>query len=539
MPWHEVSDWLQAVGTLVALVFAAVAAKAARGAFRIESERDRITAEDRRRQEAYLRRGQAALVSAWWGEGPDGEGTGGWGAYVRNASETPVYQAQLSVVHHRDPDLNEDIPLAVVPPAASPVFHPSRSTTGRDSADAAVDHRVEMTFTDSAGIRWIRDQQGRLSEVLPEVTIWADDQRAATLDRYAADFLNSHQVTVRFRTYPIEVLLDTFLAAVAAGEAADILVGPHDWIGYLVDRDAIDAIGLSERRREAFSRYATGAMAYRGQLYGVPYAADSICLMRNLDLAPHPPATMDELIAHGQRLCAAGRAEVPVALQVGTGDCFYVYPLFVSAGGRLFAADGSGWDPAAMTGTGSAAAFARLGALGERGDGILRSEIDRDRAMNLFAEGRTPYLVCAAWAVGVAREAGVRLGVSPMPPLRDGAPTRSLVAVHGFYLASAGANKSIAQDLVVDYLTRSQVALDLYAAQPRTPALRSALAKVVAEDTLAAPFHEQCERGDLIPSTADSAAMFTLFHQAEVAVVSGADPTSGVRTLGQSLSRLP
>jgi hypothetical protein len=35
-----------------------------------------------------------------------------------------------------------------------------------------------LSFTDAAGLRWIRDQWGRLSEVKPELWIWAGFQRA-------------------------------------------------------------------------------------------------------------------------------------------------------------------------------------------------------------------------------------------------------------------------------------------------------------------------------------------------------------------------
>jgi arabinogalactan oligomer / maltooligosaccharide transport system substrate-binding protein len=65
-----------------------------RRTYQIESERDRVNAKARRVQEYFARRAQAALVSAWWEESRDGQ----WGAFVRNASETPVYQAFLTVL---------------------------------------------------------------------------------------------------------------------------------------------------------------------------------------------------------------------------------------------------------------------------------------------------------------------------------------------------------------------------------------------------------------------------------------------------------
>jgi arabinogalactan oligomer/maltooligosaccharide transport system substrate-binding protein len=237
-------------------------------------------------------------------------------------------------------------------------------------------------------------------------------------------------------------------------------------------------------------------------------------------------------------LCERGAADEPLALQVGAGDCFHVYPLFTSAGGRLLhEPPKQGWDADAMLAAESRAAFARLGALGEQGQRILRREIHRERAIALFTQGRTPYLVCAGWAVGDARAAGLRIGLSPMPAFADGGPPRSMVAVHGFCLANASANKSIAQDLIADYLTRTEVALALYAAQPRTPALRAGRDSVAAADEPMATFHELCERGDLIPSTEDSVAMFSIFHEAECAVLAGESTDTVLRRMSRSLAR--
>ncbi len=445
--WGDLPAWASAVATAFALAFAAIAARAARAAYRIESERDQINAEQREQQEMFLRRAQAALVSAW-----------------------------------------------------------------------------------------IRDQQGRLNEVFPELTIWADTQRTETMDRFTGNFLASHRVTVRFRTFPIETLREEFLAAVDAGEAPDVLVGPHDWIGNLVSRQAIEPIALTARRQAAFTPWAIEAMTYSRKLYGIPYAADSVALLRNLQLAPQPPATVEEMIRHGRSLCAAGVVSQPFVVQVGTGDGFYVYPLYSSAGGRMFARTADGhWDPDEVAGSGSAAAFTRLRALGEQGEGILRRAIDRDAAIALFTQGQTPYVVCAPWGVGEARAAGVPLAVSPVPPFEDGEPARSMVTVHGFFLASASRNKSIAQDLIADYMTRSDVAMALYAAQPRTPALRSALDKVLDADAASAIFHRQCELGNLIPSGPEVAAIWAAFHRAEVDIVAGDGVEPVTRRLVQAL----
>jgi maltose-binding protein MalE len=172
-------------------------------------------------------------------------------------------------------------------------------------------------------------------------------------------------------------------------------------------------------------------------LYGIPYASDSVALLRNLDLAPDPPTTFEEMISHGRRLCQEGMCTDPAAIQVGSGDGFYIYPLFTSAGGRIFSRSPDGkWDVDAIAGAASSAAFQRLAQLGEIGEGILRREVDRDTAVAMFTAKRTPYLVCAPWGFSPARAAGIRFAVSEVPPFEGEGPTQPLVAFHGFFLAS-------------------------------------------------------------------------------------------------------
>jgi len=533
--WGDVPTWLSSVATIMALCFAALAALAAQRVYKIESERDRVAAEARRQQEAFLRRTQAALVSAWWGWGPDG-----WGAFVRNASETPIYQVSLTVLDIHDPNVGERVDLPIVPPAAEPMFQPTELGGGL-VADGrhAVDYRVEVTFTDSAGARWIRDQLGRLSELRPEVLIWADERRANALREFAADFLATHGVRLRFHTERIERLQERLVEGVDGDEVPDVVVGPHDWVGDLARRGLIEPLALSHRRQEAFLPAAIEAMTWNGELYGVPYALDTAVLLRNTDLAPEQPATFEELLASGQALCAAGRADEALVVQVGAdGDPYYMYPLLLAAGGWLFGRDAAGRpDPRRLgvTAPETIRALERFRDLGARSAGVLRREIDRERATALFEAGRAPYLICASRVVSDAREAGLRFAVGPVPPYEGHEPVRPFVSVHGFFLTRHGRNKTIAQDLAAHYLTRTDVALSLYGIQPRPPALRSALDEVVDRDPTMAAFYAECRAGDLMPSLPEMRQVWTALAKAEVELVLGADTDPVIRRLAAAL----
>ena len=77
----------------------------------------------------------------------------------------------------------------------------------------------------------------------------------------------------------------------------------------------------------------------------MPYSIENIALIRNTDLAPDCPATMEDLVATGQALVKDKKVTNIMALQVGQkGDAYHIYPLFTSGGGSFFGTTATG-DP--------------------------------------------------------------------------------------------------------------------------------------------------------------------------------------------------
>ena len=179
------------------------------------------------------------------------------------------------------------------------------------------------------------------------LVIWADDQRAAALKPFADKFGKDNGVTVQVQAVSKD-LQTNFVTASQSGKGPDIVVGAHDWIGNLVQNGTIDPVQLTDAQKAGFADVAMKAVTFNGQLYGVPYAIENIALIRNTDLAPTAPATLEDLVTAGQALKAAGKVTNIMSLQVGqTGDAYHIYPLFASGGGYLFGQKANGdYDPA-------------------------------------------------------------------------------------------------------------------------------------------------------------------------------------------------
>jgi ABC-type glycerol-3-phosphate transport system substrate-binding protein len=202
----------------------------------------------------------------------------------------------------------------------------------------------------------------------------------------------------------------------------DLVMGAHDWIGNLVQNGAIDPLQLTDDTRAAFNQLAIKGVTYNGQVYGIPYAIENVVLFRNTDLAPEAPKTLEDLVAKGKELKAAGKVSEIMALPVGpNGDAYHMYPIYTSAGGYLFGktADGD-YDPKdlGLTKPEAARAFEKIHDLGEKGDGALKRSIAAENVTSLFTGKKTAFLLSGPWQLPDIDKSGVHYAISPSPGSR-------------------------------------------------------------------------------------------------------------------------
>lgn len=364
-----------------------------------------------------------------------------------------------------------------------------------------------------------------------ELVIWSDPNRAEVLNQFKEQIEADLGVALNIE----EIAEDqqaTFVTASQQGAGPDVMVGAHDWIGNLVQNGAVDPVLLTEAQLAAFPQVAIDAVTFGGQLYGVPYALENVALIRNTDLAPEAPETIEDLVATGQQLQASGEASEIMCLQVGEqGDTYHIYPLYTSGGGYLFGVDDQGvLDPGDLgVGTdGSKAAFQKIRELGEAGVGALKRSIGSDNAIPTFTDGKCAFLVSGPWAINDIKTAGVNYDISPVPPFADGDVARPFVGAQVFFVAARGQNKAVAQEFVANYLTSPDLAVALYRAEPRPPALTAALEQVQAEDADLAKFIDAAGNGLPMPAIPEMAAIWGPFGTAEAAIVGGAEVDEAV-----------
>ncbi len=347
----------------------------------------------------------------------------------------------------------------------------SSSSSAAGTATAAKTTAAAAATTTGAPVR----------DAAVDLVIWCDQDRKPIIDKYAALFGQAQGIKVAVQV-STDVRKD-FKDATNAGKGPDVIVGAHDWLGELVQNQAVKPINLSAADQAKFPPEVFAVAKFNGQVYGVPYAFENIGIVRNTDLAPDAPKTFEEMVTKGSQLVKDGKATNAVLLTVSkTGDAYHAYPFLRAFGGGIFAQKPNGdYDPAQVI-VGSAASIQggdQLYNLGKQG--ILSTNIDGGIVDQVFDAGKAPYAMTGPWAIDKAKKAGVKYAISPLPTI-GGKQMTPFLGVQMFYVSAKAKNDAFAQEFVTKYVMQKDLQIDMYNIGHRPPALIEAYNQVAATD---------------------------------------------------------
>jgi arabinogalactan oligomer/maltooligosaccharide transport system substrate-binding protein len=372
-----------------------------------------------------------------------------------------------------------------------------------------------------------------------KLVIWADTKRTAVLKKYADQFGKDNGITVEVKEVA-DQLQTVFVTASQQGSGPDVVVGAHDWIGNLVQNGAIDPVQLSAEQKSTFAAAAIKAVTFNGQVYGAPYALENIALIRNTDLVPTVPATLEDLVKAGQDLKKSGKVTEILLDQAGAqGDAYHIYPIYSSGGGSMFGVTANGDpDPKNVTvnSPDSIAAFTKIKELGEKGSGALKTSITDKNVVSLFTTKKAAFFITGAWNIADIKKAGIHYDITPIPPFAGGKPAQPFLGVQAFFVAAKGKSKALAQEFVANYVTNKDVAMALYEADPRPPALLSAIDEAKASDPDVAKWLDAGKDGLPMPAIPEMAAIWGPFGNAEVAAIKGSDPKTAADAAAKAIN---
>ena len=361
------------------------------------------------------------------------------------------------------------------------------------------------------------------SSSVGSLTVWADDTRYSQIQELAKDFTAATKVDVQVVQKSETDMGQEFISQVPTGNGPDIMVTAHDGLGQLVKNGVISPVDLGDAKSK-FSEAAIRGVTYDGKTYGVPYAVESVALVRNNKLTSDSPKTFDEMIASGKK---AG-SEYPFVVQMGTdGDPYHFYAFETSFGNEVFkqSADGSYTSDLTLGGEG-ASEFTQW--LKEQGAAkTLNPNITSDIAKDAFLKGNAAYMLTGPWNVTAAKEAGLDVSVLPIPSA-GGKEAKPFVGVQMFYQSSKTQNQVLVNKFF-QYLETKEAQSKLQQLGGRVPAMTE-VADSLTDENLK-QFASIAGSGLPMPAIPEMKAVWVYWGKTEVAIVNGADPASSWETM--------
>lgn len=300
-----------------------------------------------------------------------------------------------------------------------------------------------------------------------KLLIWADELRTPVIKEVAKDFTNTYKIPVEVRELGFGDIRDQLGVAAPAGKGPDIIIGAHDWLGQLVVNGLLEPIDLGAKAKD-FVPVSLNAFTWGKNLYGVPYAIESVGLFYNKKLVPNPPKTWDELVAAAKRITNMDKKIYGFVLP--QPDPYHTFPLMSATGGYVFGTKADGTLNPLDVGLNNKGAIRGLTLFDELiEDKIMPAGIDYPTMMSLFKNNQLGMMITGPWAFGELRQAKVDYGFTKIPSI-DGKPARPFVGVQGFMVSSFSKNKLLAKMFLTEYIATEKTMRALFEKDPRPSA---------------------------------------------------------------------
>lgn len=366
-----------------------------------------------------------------------------------------------------------------------------------------------------------------------DLVIWTDEKKANSLKDAAAKWGEANGMTVAVQIVATDPQAN-FITANQAGNGPDMILAAHDWIGNLIQNSAITPVQLSAKATEAIDEIGMKAATYEGQVYGLPYAVETLVLYSNNALTDVPePKTIEELVEAGK----ASGAEDILSLPIGEeGDAYHMEPLYTSGGGYLFGRTAEGdADPSdiGVGKEGSIAAGEKLKELGEQG--VLKTSITGENSIARFTDGKAAYLISGPWALADIQKAGMDYTMSAIPGFEGMNPAEPFAGVNLFFVAANGKNAVNAQTFIQSIAEDSTVIEEMFPINPLPPVNKEIQEKLAGEHPDMIKNAEFASKALPMPAIPAMAAVWQPLGIAQANIVKGADPKDAMESAGEQI----
>ena len=335
------------------------------------------------------------------------------------------------------------------------------------------------------------------------IVIWHDkeDAVAEVVQSYLNEALPDYTITLEKKTSLTDSLK---LVGNDPSSAPDMFIFAHDKIGLFAEMGILAPIEglLPEGELENYLPMTTEAASYKGTAYQLPLYFETLLFTIRISITTDEmaPETTEELYAYME--ANTGRDRYGFVEQHSTA--YYSAAWIHGFGGEIISAEGEPFpEPQAVKDALEYhLKFVQL----------MPGETEYSTVNTLFLEGKADSTIGGPWMVPSAREAGIELGIAPMPVVDEtGLPLAPYSGVQGVHvLTHAAESKGEAVRAVLEALTAPEVGVELALASGCAPARAECYDdEAVANDELVQAMRTTAEIAVPMPNIPEMDVMWT------------------------------
>lgn len=329
---------------------------------------------------------------------------------------------------------------------------------------------------------------------------------------------------------PFDGLKNKVLVATPAGQGPEVIVGPQDWLGVFSAAQLLEPLpdSLVTPLKQDVLPVALDGVTYEGKVYAYPILLDGLALLRNPQLAPRSPKSIEDLRDYAVELQKGGQVK---GFYFDLRELYFSWPFFSASGATVFKPNAL--EPG-LTGPEGVQAAQYLKSL--RDQGLIPLGAQNDFAKSMFLDGKLAMTLNGPWFLGDLRARKTPYVIEPVPPGTH--PAASFIGVNGLMVNQLSPRKQDAFPLV-EFLGSKDCQVTMSLASGRPPARRDAQAEV-AQDPVKGPdiaaFTKVVEQGVAMPNHPAANAVWDPMKQSLELITKGeVDPATELRGADEAI----
>ena len=337
-----------------------------------------------------------------------------------------------------------------------------------------------------------------------KLVIWHDKEEAviAALSDYLAQAAPDLDVQFEKKTSLTDSLK---LVGNDPAAAPDLFLFAHDKIGVFAEMGILAPVAplLEDGTLDAFLPMTIDAATYKGTLYQLPLYFETLLFMYNRRYMrdEEVPATTEALYSYMEN--NTGRGRYGFVEQHSTA--YYCAAWIHGFGGSIIDSSAAPFpdEQAVQEALAYHLKFVKL----------MPGETEYNTVNTLFLEGKADATIGGPWMVPSAREAGIDLGIAPMPTVDEtGLALAPYSGVQGLHVLKAAAEKKTdAVKALLRALAKPEVGTSLALASGCAPANGECYEDArVAEDSLVQAMRQTAEIAVPMPNIPEMDVMWTV-----------------------------